>query len=634
MKKLENIVNQLNNITEAYQYVEDNIAELEAKHDVTDFWVAYRTKTSDVTEKQIAQWELELFLFHIVGERVFSFSYSTGEKPGDVFEYPVLDEHQTKAFDYLKQRAVEAQSPYLKARFNLLLWKAVKGIKNKRYGEFAIDEYLKILSHLAASVSIDDENNNHALTRKCESLAAIVAELKYRTVETVLLFRNLLLNIQDLKFYMKHSLLEIMLKYPALFKKKDYEGVLEVFSTNTEVSKSQKTDDFMLAKYYLPSAIKIAVKLGMSNKEWDSRIGECYARMGDAETDPERNWLKQQDYALAIHHFRLAGNTLRRQEIEEKYAALKEDVSLPTTVIEYGAEHVAHLKEIEEEIKEKTAKLLTLPSDTIYEIIGKGGFFPTNQFITNSAKKITQPGWMQGITTVKFDINKNIESISADNDELEGWMYQYKYYIRHTISPYLYYTFIAGIRSGVLTSKNFIAFLAKHTWLGATLTKKDLGGDVVSYNWISLVAPSIHEYFVQMQASLSSEQYKPNFILATDSLVTKFEGLFREFCTRIKTPTSTSHKGSMQEMYINQLLNHPSIVQSFSEEDRTLFEFLFTRENGLNLRNNIAHCYFDYTDYSYSYFHLLLAALLRLAKYQFNIEPKETKVNDEVSTNS
>jgi hypothetical protein len=237
---------------------------------------------------------------------------------------------------------------------------------------------------------------------------------------------------------------------------------------------------------------------------------------------------------------------------------------------------------------------------------------------------------MAGISTVKFDINKNIESISTDGDEMENWMYQYKYYIRHAVSPYLYYTLIPGIRSGILTAKNLIEFLAKHSWLGATLTKKDLGGETISYNWISLVAPAIQDYFLQMQASLASEDYKPNFILATDSLVTKFEGLFREFCTRIKTPTSTTNKGSMQEMYINQLLAHPTISQCFSEEDSTYFEFLFTRENGLNLRNNIAHCYFDYSDYSYAYFHLLLAALLRLAKYQFKIEVVKVKNGDSV----
>lgn len=622
MKKFQDDVSQISSIEEAYKYVDDNILFLEAAHDVTDFWVAYRNKTTDVKEKQMAQWELEFFLFHVSGSKIFSFSYSTGEKPGDVYEYPVLDEHQNGAFEYLKRRADEVQSNIIKARFNHLLWKAVKGIKNKVYAQKAIDEYIKILN-LYRDKSLNQEGyNSQLLSRKCESLVSAVAETQYRVEDTVQLIRYLLLNVHTLKFYIKHSILEIALKYPSVFSKDSFVDLLGIFEGDLDISDSDKTDDFALAKFYLPTAIKIAAKLGQSSKEWDSKIAECYVRLGDRETDPERNWMKLQDYALAIQHFRNAGNVIRRQQIEEKYAELKDDVTLPTSVHEYDEEHIKHLKEIEEEIKEKTTKLLTLSPDSIYDIIGNGGYFPTNEFITNSFKNLTEP-WLKGITTVKFDINKNIESISNEDDNLGDWMFQYKYYIRHTVSPYLYYTFIPGIRSRVLTYENLISYLATNTWLGSLLTKKDLGGEVIKYNWIGMVSPSILEFFTQMQSSLADENYKPNFILALDSLTIKFEGLFREFCTRIKTPTSTNNKKSMQEMYIHQLLQHPTVIRCFSEEDRTFFAFLFTKENGLNIRNNIAHCYFDYSDYSYSYFLLLLAALLRLAKYKFTISAKE-----------
>jgi hypothetical protein len=615
-------VNKFASIKDAYKYVEENIQRLEANHDVKNFWVDFRNKTNNAEEKQLAQWELECFLFHIAGDKVFSFSYSTGEEPGEVYEYPKLDSHQTKAFEYLEKRANDAKSPVLKARFNHLLWRAVKGVKNRVYAAKAIDEYFNILDPYKDLSYLPNEDDIRMLTKKCESLVSAVAETKLRVSDTVQIFRHLILNITNLKFYIKHSMLDIMLKYPSVFKRNAYADLLSIFDGEIEISGNEKSDDFMMAKYYLPTAIKIASKLGQNPGEWDSRIGECYVRMGDKETDPERNWLKLQDYALAIQHFKQAGNVVKRQEVENKYAVLKDDVTLPTTVIEYTDDHIAQLKAFEDEIKEKTTKLLTLPSDSIYEIIGRGGYFPTNQFITDTARETTE-SWMDGITLVKFDINKNIESISESKDDSDGWMFQYKYHIRHSVSPYLYYTLIPGIRSGVLTYKNFISYLSTHTWLGYTLTKKDLGGEVIKYNWIAMVAPSIVEYFLQMESSLSSQEYKPNFILAIDSLTIKFEGLFREFCTRINTPTSTSTKKSMQEMYLHQLLQQPSILNFFSEEDRVFFEFLFTKENGLNLRNNIAHCYSDFSDYSYSYFHLLIAALLRLGKYKFKIATKE-----------
>jgi signal transduction histidine kinase len=54
---------------------------------------------------------------------------------------------------------------------------------------------------------------------------------------------------------------------------------------------------------------------------------------------------------LAIHNFRLARNIAKRNQLEEKYAELKNDVTLPTSTIEYSTDHIAHLKEREEEIK-------------------------------------------------------------------------------------------------------------------------------------------------------------------------------------------------------------------------------------------------------------------------------------------
>ena len=620
MEKLDTIIEGLLNIEEAYKYVDKNINELEAKHDITEFWVKYRNKTIDADEKQLAQWELEFFLFQIIGSRVFSFSYSTGEKLGDVYEYPVLDEHQNTAFNYLKIRAENTSSIELKARFNHLLWKATKGVKHKTYALKATDAYIKILNEQLKLQTDLLEGNSRLITKKCECLASVVSETKFKILETIQLFRGILLKSKTVKFYDKVKVIETMLKYPAVFKPESFENTLMVFETDVYISDSKQTDDFTFSNYYLPVAVKVASKLKSDVGIWYSKIGDCYIRLGDIESDPERGWIKQQQYALAIQFYRQAGNTQKRKEAERKYAELKDDVTLPTSVIDYSPKQIAELKEIEEDIKRDTQKLLKLPVDSVYEYLAKGKYLPSANLLKETEAD-KENGWMKTFTTVKFDINKNIESISTDDDNEAGIM-RYKYHIRHYGITYLYYVFIPGIKSGKLNFQNFIKFLQTYTWIGFPLTKKDLGGEVLNYNWISMIAPAIQEYFLQMQSSLLSENYKPNFMLAIDGLTIKFEGLFREFCTRINVPTSTNNKGSIQEMYIHQLLIHPTILACFSDDDRAFFEFLFTKDTGLNLRNNVAHCYFDYSDYSYQYFHLLLAALLRLAKYTFKIEKK------------
>ena len=50
------------------------------------------------------------------------------------------------------------------------------------------------------------------------------------------------------------------------------------------------------------------------------------------------------------------------------------------------------------------------------------------------------------------------------------------------------------------------------------------------------------------------------------------------------------------------------------EDDIALFKFLFTSE-GMNLRNNIAHCFFQTKNYSAGTMLLLITALLKLGNY-------------------
>ena len=224
---------------------------------------------------------------------------------------------------------------------------------------------------------------------------------------------------------------------------------------------------------------------------------------------------------------------------------------------------------------------------------------------------------------IKFDINKNIRSLGGEENSKEGFWVQYRFQMKHTILPYLHQLFVPGIQSGKLTYRNFIDHLTNNTWLGQTFTKMDLGGEPVRYNWVSVVSPAITEYFVQMQAALLQKTYRPNFILSIDSLTLKMEGLLRDFCQKLNVNTSKGSQTGVQVRYIHELLQDEIIQQYFSEEDRIFFDFLFVNKEGIDLRNNIAHCFYDYQDYSFDQMHLLMTALLRIGKYKFKAASKK-----------
>ncbi|MBK8089694.1 MAG: hypothetical protein IPK31_18185 [Chitinophagaceae bacterium] len=126
-----------------------------------------------------------------------------------------------------------------------------------------------------------------------------------------------------------------------------------------------------------------------------------------------------------------------------------------------------------------------------------------------------------------------------------------------------------------MTYRNFITFLVQHSWIGKPHTKTDLSGNPEITNWINQIAPSIVEFFNQVLAWGESKYYTPSFILCTDSLTLKIEGLFRNFSERINVSTSKGKQKGMQEALAHDIINNEIIKQYFDENDMLLFDYVF-----------------------------------------------------------
>lgn len=73
----------------------------------------------------------------------------------------------------------------------------------------------------------------------------------------------------------------------------------------------------------------------------------------------------------------------------------------------------------------------------------------------------------------------------------------------------------------------------------------------------------------------------------------------------------------MKEVFINDLLENDTLKEYFNQDDMLFFNFLFSSEGALNIRNNIAHCFYTYEEYHSDKMLLLIAALLRIGKYDY-----------------
>ncbi len=615
MAKIDLDFSQFSTYEEALEHLDANAFTLARNNQTTNFLIQLRDWCKTPFNRQKAQIEVDCSLFHINGLDVFSLSHSYRGEEKDFQKYPDFNHFQKDAFKYLTDRA-KTNSPALAARYNHLLWKGPKRIKNQKYALEAVKNYIKAIEvYIQLFHSKTDGENLFQVSSLFEPLCQVSAEIKQDHGPLKALSRRILLQETGISFWVKAHILEEMVRHPRLFKKDDFEGCLQIY--RDEFNRTDKRTDFsFLADTYFPTAIKIAQKRSENPNEWFNMMGQCYLRIAEEETDQSRFWIKQEYHSRAVDAFLKAGDSEMKAKAERLYFELKPKISLPSHEFtsKLSGEDIKGLKEEDQKEQEWVEKLLNdTESDKIYGFLAMGVFFPTCESLLKSEGKTSVP-WLKFGTSIVFDENKNIRKTGSDDDDYVQSLYLQ---LMHTqvlrlVSRILH----GGIEKGVLTYENFVKYLQNKTWLGKTYLETDLGGIPIEQNWIGLIAPSVIEYFLQTKSSLSAKYYEPNYVLCIDSLVLKFEGLLRNFASRLSVPTSTTSEKGMREVYIHELLAHEVIRKYFSEDDLYLFKFLFT-DQGINLRNKVAHCFQKESDYTEAKMIFLILALLRIGKYNF-----------------
>ena len=609
MKAKDIDMSQFKSIDELYEFVDKHAYELERNWDIVQLFIGQRNQATSEDEKQKAQFEIDCLHFDFKGKILFSQVYAECKNENVIAKYPDLNLFEKEAIEYVIARAQHAKNPILKARYNHLLWKSRPGIKNKNYALSAIENYISAIKNYYALYEADNHKETpFEIGRLYENLVAVCSEINSDVTQLKALTNFLLFKAKKLKFYTIHGILEDMLEYPKLFKPIDFEQTLSIFDKELKQNR-RKVDDFNLVSYHLPTAIKIATKTKSDVKKWHNEVGLAYLRLANEEVEENRYWIKQRFHAEAIKAFALAGNKDKKKEVEALYAQLKPKIKLPgfSQQIELPQKHIIAVAN----------NVLKESANKVYEIIASGYLFPKYDEI-NKFSKNNETSFLDYCTTVQFDINKNISNLRDEDVGTKKIFDTYNFYISVCILPYLYHVFIPGIKSGHLTYENFIAFLSEKTWIGSPHMKCDLSGEEQPTNWIALLAPSIIEFFLQTQAWLNSKYYLPSYVLCIDSLVLKMEGLLRDFSERLNIPTSVNRKNGMEEVYVNNILENEIIKEHFDKDDMLFFNYLLSNEGGMNLRNNVAHCFLDYSDYNLSKILLLIAGLLRIGKFYYN----------------
>ncbi|XZF14857.1 DUF4209 domain-containing protein [Chitinophagaceae bacterium MMS25-I14] len=597
------------NLNDFYNYIEKEDIQTRNWEIANGLRRLYEKEKDPLVKKNLG-WEWRAFDFGLDDGKLIPLHSNTSEDGKVIYEYPSISEFAEEGIAYLQYRIEKISNPYLKIRYNQILWNSPA--KNHQYAKNAVDSCLKIFN----TKSIQTEDCWSKKFNLFKNGLALSIQAKHKTDLFKKIFHSWLFDERTFPNYLKIFLLREVIEIPQ-FKKEDYNDCLDLVKKIGESYKRKKTDYHFWKDIY-EIGLKIAQKTGSDTKIWNRRIGDTLVTLAENKMDDTSRMLPLSFLKDALPFYKLAGAQKKIKQVEQRYFEIKKELKLSTIKVDFSHEEA---EEYDKLLEARTNEILANSSEEILSyLIFNPHLFPNKQHILKLIKNEPK-SFLDFSVLIKFDINHNVSSKNDSKIRETSKLYEkYDFLMRISTLPLLQRTFVEGIKREKITYKTVLDYIYKHAWLGQELVNYDSGGELIKYSWISLIAPSILEYFFQMESALKSHN-PPNWILPIDSLTLKFEGALRDFVRLLGVSTTITGKGNiLREKYIEELLTDPEITKRFNENDLLFFNYLFVSKDGFNLRNNIAHSFFRFHDYHFHLMHLLICAILKLGQYRMRLK--------------
>lgn len=310
----------------------------------------------------------------------------------------------------------------------------------------------------------------------------------------------------------------------------------------------------------------------------------------------------------------------RLQFLEKRFNELKKDIQLINISEEIDAtEHSKALQKFASEITSGNTESI------IHTLMNNDLLYPKySQLELQFEKDKGKYFFKELFSNSVLDANGN--TVQHYEDEAEKKKFEilklFSWHLQFYTIPLLHYIFLESIKQQKLKTKLILEYLNKNSWFGTELMISANGQRERPYNWLSLIAPALNEFFVNLEYYLTSPTVIPNYILCIDSLSTKIEGIIRDICEfQGITPFEFKDDGkgrtvSMQKD-IHKLLNEEEIVILISQDDLLFFKYVLIEKVGLNLRHRVAHSLMTFEEYHIEQMYLLIVCVLKLGKYDF-----------------
>jgi hypothetical protein len=612
------------NIDALYEYVEDTVLTDENFRQTIDLFKKFRDtkrEENNQTEAERAQWEIHCLSF-LLREGEIGPQWQQTDENGQVFVYPHLDLFDERTYEYLIMRLDTTDHPKFKSQYAHILWGSPK--KHGRFAKVAVDSYLEMISIYEQKYD-EGEDCSREISEAVINAYSIARRINYRVEESKSELKRLIQKFSSGAAFFIRDLIQFMLKPKKGFNQDDFEGLENVCWQIAE-----SFTDGHTAISFLELGERVDRRLEKQSHNWILRIAQHYETMMK---------MREADPLVALHFCMEAIGSYKRicdeqkvEELEQRYAELKDSVEFKTSEIEVDlTEIVKNSRKVAKDIiKNGTSE------DIIAYLILDKHLLPTYHDVRKSVEEqVKESPTLHLLSKSISDQSKNTAQ-HFESEEEKGYfsiLESYKSYLElgyiHLINEVL----IAAILERKLTIGVLLNFLNKHCWYGKDLIKRLPDGRTSGRNWLNLIAPALNEYFGQVDFHLADPTHNyPNFVLCLDSLTLKIEGLFRDLCQLSGVVTSrqrrdNSGKNVTLEKDIDALLREEAVTELFDEDDLLFFKFVLVEKAGYNLRHKIAHSLMSFQDYNWFYMNLMILVLLRLGKYNF-AEAEEGAVSD------